>query len=70
LPTKEEEEKEEEETVRTKVQYSADYMLRVYARTQAVTTVKLTSSLLSTQKSEDINFSLVRACNLAYILYM
>jgi len=49
LPSKkEEEEEEEEETMRITVQYSTDYMLRVYARLQAVTTVKLTSSLLST----------------------
>ena len=69
MPTKKKEE-EEEETMRITVQYSTDYMLRVYARIQAVTTGKLTSSLLSTQMGEDINFTVVRACNLAYILYM
>jgi len=56
--------------VRIAVQYSADYMLKIYARLQAGTTVKLTSSLLSTQKSEDVNFTVVRACNFGYILYM
>lgn len=56
--------------MRIAVQYSADYMLKIYARLQAGTTVKLTSSLLSTQKSEDVNFTVVRACNFGYILYM
>ena len=56
--------------MRITVQYRTDYMLRIYARLQAGTTVKLTSSLLSTQKSEDVNFTVVRTCNFAYILYM
>jgi hypothetical protein len=43
LPSKKEE--GEEETVRITVQYSTDYMLRIHARLQAGTTVKLTSSL-------------------------
>jgi hypothetical protein len=39
----EEEEEEEVETMRITVQYSADYMLRIYTRLQNVTTVTTSS---------------------------
>jgi hypothetical protein len=66
----EEEEEDKEETMRITVQYSTDYMLRIYAKLQGLTTVKLTSALFWVNKNEDVNFTVVPACNNAYILNM